>query len=397
MTAVLDAPHTGLLVFDGQLRTVHVTSQVRQLLGIPPELSIDQLDVPRILRMGTLDSLSAASAEIRVVQAGLNTPAEPLLLRTRGEYREIRMTVRSIGSDYRVASFEDTGQERDGGIRRKSKFDVSDSLTRLASRRSFENAVDEALARKPAEPFAEKLLDLDRFKAVNETLGHPAGDAVLRLAAERILSSVRKSDIAARLGGDEFAVLIYPAPTQAEPILIAKRILELVQRTYLVEGHLVNVGTSLGIALAPAHGNRCEGLIRNADLALYHAKSSGRATFHFFDSKMEARAQARRTSELELRRALALRQLEVHYQPQVDIKPARLIGFEALVRWRHPERGLIPPGDFLPLAEEIGVIVLWATGYCERPAGRRWHGRRRGDRGQRVSAAIRDGAFCGYS
>ncbi len=200
------------------------------------------------------------------------------------------------------------------------------------------------------------LVDLDRFKAVNDTLGHAAGDTLLRLAAERLKASTRKNDVVARLGGDEFAVLIHPAPTLAEPTRIASRILDLVQRTYLIEGQLVNVGTSMGIAHSSTDGKDCTSLLRSADLALYHSKSAGRGNFHFFDAQMERKAQDRRTSELELRRALALRQLEVHYQPQVNTERNQLVGFEALVRWRHPERGLIPPGNFLPLAEEIGLI-----------------------------------------
>jgi diguanylate cyclase (GGDEF)-like protein len=192
---------------------------------------------------------------------------------------------------------------------------------------------------------------------VNDTLGLAAGDLVLKLAAERLKAAVRNHDIVARLDGDEFAVMMHPATTIDETIMIANRILDLVQRTYLIEGHLVNIGVSIGIAQSPGDGNINTSLMRNANLALYHSKSSGRATYHFFEKHMEGRAQARRTSELELRQALALRQLELFYQPQVDTTNNRLLGFEALLRWRHPEKGLIPPGDFLPIAEEIGVIL----------------------------------------
>ena len=267
------------------------------------------------------------------------------------------MRPRGIGSDYGVLSHDNEGTPSPGGARQPSPNDGWDWLTGLASRCSFENALTDVLAQRLDEPLAVILLDLDRFKPVNDALGHAAGDAVLRLTAERIRSTVSTIDMVARLDGDEFAVLLYPFSTPNEPLAVATRILEIVQRTYLVNGNLVNIGVSLGIALSPAHGTTCEDLMRRADLALSHSKSTGRGAFHFFEAAMEARVQLRRENELDLRKALSLRQLEVHYQPQVDISTGRLVGFEALVRWRHPVRGLIPPGDFLPLAEEIGVLI----------------------------------------
>ena len=357
IAAVLDDPDTGLLVYDKNLRPVLISSQVRHFLGIPPELNVDRLDVLQLLSAGELDSVSTVAAESRILEASV-AHLEPVLLRTRGGApREIRMKCRGIRSEYRIVSFEDAGKPYPGRVQRSSSSDSLDWLTGLASRFAFENALKDALAQRPGEALAVIFIDLDRFKPVNDTLGHAAGDAVLRLTAERIQSAVRSTDLVARLGGDEFAVLLCPSPSLNEPTKIATHILEIVQRTYLLDGHLVNIGVSLGIALAPKHGTTCEELMRKADLALNESKRSGRATFHFFESAMDARVQVRRQNELELRRALALRQLEVHYQPQVDITTGRLIGFEALVRWRHPVRGLIPPGDFLPLAEEIGVII----------------------------------------
>lgn len=356
LMAALDDSQTGLLIFDTQLRLLHVTSQIPQLIELQSDEPIESLDVLQLLSKSALDKNSIASAKNRITEFSRNALAAPILLHNQDRSRHIRMKLRSIGQDYRVASFETASPEELAEIR-VSEFATRDSLTGLASRRAFENAVTEALAQKPEESIAILLLDLDRFKAVNDTLGHAAGDAVLRLAAERLKAAVRKADMVARLGGDEFAVLVSPCPSAEEPTSIANRILDLVQRTYFIEGQLVNVGTSIGIARSPNDGTQCADLLRSADLALYHSKTSGRATFHFFEAHMEQRAQARRTNELELRRALALRQLEVFYQPQVDTTVGRLVGFEALLRWRHPERGLVPPGEFLPIAEEIGVIV----------------------------------------
>jgi diguanylate cyclase (GGDEF)-like protein len=232
-----------------------------------------------------------------------------------------------------------------------------DALTGLLTRLYFEKAVVSALTQATNRTLAVLLIDLDRFKPVNDTLGHIAGDTGLRLVANRLQSVIRETDSIARLGGDEFALMIHPLSPATDPANLARRIVDLLGRTYLIDGHLVNIGASVGIAVAPRDGTQYESLLRCADLALHHSKIVGRGTYHFFSAEMDARAQARRTGELDLRQALALRQFEVHYQPQIDIKTRGLVGFEALVRWRHPEKGLIPPGDFLALAEEINVII----------------------------------------
>ena len=355
LSAALDDPQNGLLIYDSQLQLLHVTNQIPRLLELPAQERIDGLSVLQLLSRSALDEASIENAKLRITEFTGDTPVTSVLVHSEDRSRYIRMRLRSIGKTYRVASFE-TASPDEANKMQVSEFALRDSLTGLASRHQFEETLTEALS-QPEEPVTLFLVDLDRFKAVNDTLGHAAGDALLRLAAERFKAAVRKEDTVARLGGDEFAILIQRSSTAEEAIAIAQRILDLVQRTYLIEGQLVNIGTSIGIARSPGDGNTCASLMRSADLALYHSKTSGRATYHFFQDHMERRAQARRTSELELRRALALRQLEVFYQPQVDSIEGRLVGFEALLRWRHPERGLIPPGDFLPIAEEIGVIV----------------------------------------
>ena len=356
LLAALDDPQTGQLLFNARGQVLHCTSQVFALLGIEAGKPSLPRDVTDVLAKSTLDKDSIEVAQRRLAAFSGDASAEPVLLNSLDQLRQVRMRLRSIGSEYRVASFEAAALREESQVR-VAEFALRDSLTGLASRPYFEENVTEALKRRPEEPIAVLLIDLDRFKAVNDTLGHPVGDVLLRLVAERLRSVVRKNDLVARLGGDEFALLIQPSPTADEPTSIASRILDLVQRTYLIDGQLVNIGVSIGIALSPGDGTEYAKLLRSADLALYHSKTSGRATFHFFDPKMESRAQARRTNELELRRALALRQLEVFYQPQVDTAINRLVGFEALVRWRHPERGMISPADFLPIAEEIGLIV----------------------------------------
>ena len=258
-------------------------------------------------------------------------------------------------------------------VRRQRSIAVpvwADELTGLANRRTFRDCLAAAL--DSGDP-AVVMIDLDRFKPVNDSLGHPVGDALLCIVAQRLRSAVREEDVGARLGGDEFAVLLRAGATAER---LGERVIDLLSRPYLVEGHLVTISASVGVAVGPRDGADAATLIRNADLALLDAKAAGRRTVRVFRTALCERAQARIATEAELRRAIALRQLEVYYQPQVNLGTGQLVGFEALVRWRHPERGLVPPGEFIPLAEEIGYIVPlgeWVLrAACREAAG--WDG-----------------------
>ena len=234
-----------------------------------------------------------------------------------------------------------------------------DSLTGLPNRTRYQARLGEARSRleRSGEGFAVLAVDLDRFKHVNDTLGHPIGDALLQKVAERLQSAVRPTDTVARFGGDEFAVLQSNVTDVVGAEVLAKRIVDLLGRAYIVEGHLINIGASVGIAIAPADGSNPDVLLKNADLALYRAKTDGRDTFRFFEAEMDARMQARRSLELDLRKALAMHEFELVYQPQMNLETDELVGCEALIRWNHPTRGLVSPADFIPLAEEIGLIV----------------------------------------
>ena len=239
---------------------------------------------------------------------------------------------------------------------------MCDPLTGLPNRQRLQTRLtgllSGAVQKNPAEAGpVVMLLDLDRFKAVNDTLGHPIGDGLLRLVSKRLRSVARTDDLICRFGGDEFALLAARSLDAGQVATLARRIIDVVGRPYLIDGHLVNIGVSIGVALAPQDGCEYKQLLRSADLALYHAKSSGRGTFSFFEPGMDARALARRALEIDLRKALALREFELHYQPQIDLKQDVVVGFEALLRWRHPERGLVPPGDFIRVTEEIGLII----------------------------------------
>jgi diguanylate cyclase (GGDEF)-like protein/PAS domain S-box-containing protein len=234
-----------------------------------------------------------------------------------------------------------------------------DALTDLPNRVLFHERLNELLGRAPGGDarLAVHCLDLDHFKGVNDTLGHPIGDELLKAVAQRLRQALRGSDMVARLGGDEFAIVQFPLRKPEEASALANTLIDLVSRPYEVHGHEFVVGASIGIALAPGDGTASDVLLRNADMALYRAKAEGRDTAHFFEPEMDRRIQARRMLELDLRKAFANGDFELFYQPLINLNTDSVSGFEALLRWRHPERGMIAPAEFIPLAEEIGLIV----------------------------------------
>ncbi len=236
-----------------------------------------------------------------------------------------------------------------------------DALTGLPNRAVFleqlEAAVD-ARERPLGDTFSVLMLDLDRFKNVNDSLGHGAGDALLLEVANRLRSALRGTDLLARLGGDEFAIIQAGGDDQRTgSVDLATRICKRIAEPFLLLGRRIEVGTSIGIAMAPEHGSDREQLMKKADLALYRSKSAGRNCFTLYDEAMSAELEARNTLESDLRDAIARCQFELHYQPFFDVQTDQRRGLEALVRWRHPTRGLIPPDQFIPLAEETGLIV----------------------------------------
>ncbi len=199
-------------------------------------------------------------------------------------------------------------------------------------------------------------LDLDHFKTVNDTLGHPVGDELLVTIAGRLRGCVRDTDLVARLGGDEFAIIQTGVEQTADVTALVARIQEAVRQPLDFGGHHVISDTSIGIAMAPEDGDEADRLLKNADLALYAAKANGRGTYQFFEPRMDARAKARRALEFDLREAIMCGAFELHYQPIVDIGRDAVVGYEALLRWAHPVRGMVPPSEFIALAEETGLI-----------------------------------------
>ncbi|SDC30690.1 diguanylate cyclase/phosphodiesterase [Bradyrhizobium brasilense] len=233
-----------------------------------------------------------------------------------------------------------------------------DSLTGLPNRNLLRQQMDEMLqhTRRSTDKVAVLMLGLDNFKAVNETLGHGIGDKLLRAVAKRLRSTLREEDALARLNSDEFTIVQGGVMRPEDAVLLARRILDAIGEPYLLEGHSVVIGASIGIAMSPGDGEDSEKLLKSADMALSRAKSEFRGTFSFFEAEMDARAQSRRKIEIDLRDAIQNEGLRPYYQPLVDLATGRITGFEALVRWPHPERGMISPGEFIPVAEETGLI-----------------------------------------
>jgi diguanylate cyclase (GGDEF)-like protein/PAS domain S-box-containing protein len=233
-----------------------------------------------------------------------------------------------------------------------------DALTGLPNRVLFHERLDAALAQlgHRGGTLAVHCLDLDHFKSVNDTLGHPIGDELLRVVAERLKADLGDGDLVARLGGDEFAVIQMDIAHPREASDLAAKLINAVSAIYDIQHHEVLIGASIGIALAPSDGDAADVLLRNADMALYRAKAEGRGASHFFEPEMDRRIQARRVLELDLRKAFANGEFDLYYQPLINLQADQISGFEALLRWHHPERGMVLPGEFIPLAEEIGLI-----------------------------------------
>jgi len=234
-----------------------------------------------------------------------------------------------------------------------------DALTGLPNRTLFRDRLTHAMAQ--ADRYHQRLavlfLDLDRFKAINDTLGHNVGDQLLKIAAERLRSCVRDCDTVARLGGDEFTVIVDDIMEVQDAAVVAQKILDILSQPFNLHGHEVFISVSIGITLYPTDDESADNLLRNADSAMYRAKEYGRNNYQFYVADMNVKARARLMLESSLRRALDRGEFALYYQPRVDLFSGRVIGAEALLRWRHPEIGLVPPVEFIPILEETGMII----------------------------------------
>lgn len=271
--------------------------------------------------------------------------------------RSIRVVNQPMQGGGWVATFEDITEwlEAQAKISHMARHDA---LTNLPNRVLFHEQLEQGLRRAGSnDQLAVLCLDLDHFKDINDSLGHPIGDALLKEVGRRLKGTVGEHDTVARLGGDEFAVVQIGRSEEAAAGALASRLVEVISAPYEIDDHQIVIGVSIGISLSPQDGSNPDELLKNADLALYRAKADGRGTYRFFETGMDARAQARRLLEMDLRAALQRNEFQPYYQPIRDVASDRVVSFEALLRWKHPERGLISPINFIPLAEETGLIV----------------------------------------
>ena len=334
----------GLRMFDADNVLVVQNQRFSRMFGAP-----DQEGSKNSLRLLTLDAFDHPQ------NAG---PYHCLL----DDGRTIAVSAEPMADGGRVITYEDV-TERQRTEERLSHMVRHDALTELPNRVLFREYLQQAMDRRhPGGVTSVLCLDLDRFKTVNDTLGHPVGDELLRQAAGRLLDAADEADMVVRLGGDEFAVIQSRDAPGRDAEDLAAELIDVLSRPFEIDGHRISVGVSIGIAETSDERATPDELLKNADLALYAAKAEGRGMYRVFELEMNARIQARRALEVDLRSAIAEQQFELYYQPIVSARTGAVIAFEALLRWHHPVRGMVSPADFIPVAEETGLIPtigLW--------------------------------------
>ena len=356
LDAALTNMAQGLCMFDADQRLVVFNRRVTEIFKIPPSGILVGMPMRELMMMAQAFDKNPEAANAAQTQL-IAEPLSGTAVTTLNDDTTVSITHRPMSDGGFLVTFEDITERlrAEERIRHLAQFDA---LTDLPNRVTFYERMAEVLRHlRRAESVGVLSLDLDHFKNVNDTLGHPVGDLLLKAAAARMRSCVRDEDIIARLGGDEFAIVQIPSAEPPDPPALAVRLIEAIGAPYDLDGHQVVVGTSVGIAIAPADGREPDVLMKNADLALYRAKADGGGTYRFFELEMDARMQARHAIEMDLRRAVVNGEFEIYYQPIIDLKSGRVTSCEALIRWHHPRRGMVPPLEFIPVAEETGLIV----------------------------------------
>jgi diguanylate cyclase (GGDEF)-like protein len=359
----------GLVMVDAKDRLTLANSQILNLFGLDEDDVKVGADLRGIVRKLVRNKVVARGEVDRIWQALFHNGCEGdfVVPFETIDKRAIEITVHRMNGEGVVVVVQDV-TERRNAARAIDRMARVDSVTELPNRRCFEEELS-AMLRAPGDaqiPVNVLFLDLDDFKQVNDSLGHARGDKLLAAIAKRLQAIVRPSDLVARWGGDEFAILQRPVKDPLQTAELAEQIIREIRRPVFVDGYEVIVGASIGSASAPNDGMTPEAILSNADMALYAAKGEGRGNWRAFEKSMDAKIQIRRLIELDLRAAVANDAIEVYYQPIVAVATGEIAGFEALARWNHPVRGRVPPNEFIPIVEELGLMEEFGASVLRR-------------------------------
>ena len=346
----------GLALYDAKGMLILANRRLCEMFGVPCEQVRIGMSIVEVMGAIGFSKRRAQRLEARIHAVPPDGQMDQTFEEI-GDVHVVSIATRPMPDGGWVTTFEDVTE------RRRAEMQLAfmahhDALTGLPNRTFFHERLQQATTQaKRGVPFVLMSLDMNGFKSVNDTLGHAAGDDLLRTVAQRLRACVRESDTVARLGGDEFAIIQTGPREDGDAVVLAKRLILALGQPYLLHGQQVTSGCSVGMVMAPKDGSEADGLLKKADMALYRAKEDEALAYSFLKPELDIRLETRRTLERDLRQAMLRDELRLHYQPLVDAQTSEVTSYEALVRWQHPTRGTVSPADFIPLAEESGLIV----------------------------------------